>query len=81
MKYNQQRAYRDGDWKYLKINENEYLFNLSQDARERANQVKSEPERLDTMRARFELWESQVPAVPEEARFHLPFTIKDMPSR
>ena len=81
MKYNQQRAYRDGDWKYLKINENEYLFNLSQDARERANQVKREPERLDTMRARFELWESQVPAVPEEARFHLPFTIKDMPSR
>lgn len=81
MKYNQQRAHRDGDWKYLKINENEYLFNLSRDARERANQIKREPERLDAMRARFELWESQVPAVPEAARFHLPFSIKDMPNR
>jgi hypothetical protein len=81
MKYNQQRAYRDGDWKYLKINENEYLFNLSQDARERANQVKCEPERLDAMRERFEHWEAQVPAVPEDAGFDLPYTIKDMPSR
>jgi len=81
MKYNEQRAHRDGDWKYLKINENEYLFNLSQDARERANQAKRESERLDAMRARFELWESQVPAVPEEARFNLPFTVKDMPRR
>ena len=78
MKYNEQRAHRDGDWKYLKINENEYLFNLSQDARERANQAKRESERLDAMRARFELWESQVPAVPEEARFNLPFTVKDI---
>ena len=40
-----------------------------------------EPERLDAMRERFEHWEAQVPAVPEDAGFDLPYTIKDMPSR
>ena len=36
-KTNAQRAMRDGDWKYLKIRDNEYLFNVVDDPRERAN--------------------------------------------
>ena len=32
-----QRAGRDGDWKYIKINDNEFLFNVVDDVRERAN--------------------------------------------
>jgi len=36
-KANTQRAVRSGDWKYLKINGNEFLFNLANDQRERAN--------------------------------------------
>ncbi|MEG1456497.1 MAG: sulfatase-like hydrolase/transferase, partial [Comamonas sp.] len=32
-----QRAVRQGPWKYLKINDNEFLFNVVEDARERAN--------------------------------------------
>ncbi len=35
--FNQQRALRDGDMKYLKIAENEFLFNLVDDPLERAN--------------------------------------------
>jgi arylsulfatase A-like enzyme len=36
-KYNDQQAARDGDWKYLKILDNTFLFDLAQDPMERAN--------------------------------------------
>jgi arylsulfatase A-like enzyme len=81
MKYNDQRAYRMGPWKYLKINAYEYLFNIENDARERANRAKREPERLSTMRITYEAWAAQVPPVPEEARVSLVYTLADMPAR
>jgi arylsulfatase A-like enzyme len=36
-KTNAQRAVRDGDFKYLKIGDNTFLFNVVDDPRERAN--------------------------------------------
>jgi arylsulfatase A-like enzyme len=36
-KYNDQQAARDGDWKYLKIRENTFLFDVVKDPMERAN--------------------------------------------
>jgi len=36
-KYNDQQAARDGDWKYLKILDNTFLFDVVQDPMERAN--------------------------------------------
>jgi arylsulfatase A-like enzyme len=36
-KYAGQEAMRDGDWKYLKINDNTFLFDVLQDPMERAN--------------------------------------------
>ncbi|HET7837053.1 MAG TPA: sulfatase-like hydrolase/transferase, partial [Variovorax sp.] len=38
MNHRGQRALRDGDWKYLQVDGNEYLFNIPADERERANQ-------------------------------------------
>jgi hypothetical protein len=35
--YNDQRAARDGDWKYLKILDNTFLFDVARDPMERAN--------------------------------------------
>ncbi len=81
MKYNEQRAFRLGDWKYLKINEHEYLFNIARDARERANQAKIEPDRLNAMRAQFEAWNAQIPPVPVDAKVSLIGTLADMPAR
>ena len=81
MKYNEQRAFRLGDWKYLKINEHEYLFNIARDARERANQGKREPDRLNAMRAQFEAWNAQIPPVPVDAKVSLIGTLADMPAR
>ena len=81
MKYNDQRAFRLGDWKYLKINEYEYLFNIARDARERANQAKRDPDRLKAMRAQYEAWNAQIPPVPIDAKVSLIGTLADMPAR
>ena len=81
MNHRQQRALRHGDWKYLKVDEHEYLFNLSQDARERANLAARDPERLARMRADWLQWEASVPAIPEDASVSLGYSVKDMPQR
>lgn len=38
-----QRAARRGNWKYYRIDENEFLFDLSRDQHERANRANAEP--------------------------------------
>jgi arylsulfatase A-like enzyme len=54
-----QRAVRDGDWKYLKINDNEFLFNVVDDVRERANLRDRYPEVFQRLRQQWEAWNSQ----------------------
>jgi arylsulfatase A-like enzyme len=54
-----QRAVRDGDWKYLKINENEFLFNVVDDVRERANLRDRYPAVFQRLRQQWEAWNSQ----------------------
>ena len=81
MKYKQQRAHREGDWKYLQVDDHEYLFNLSEDARERANQAHRQPDKFKAMRAAWLEWNAQVPPVPEDARVDVAYTLRHMPSR
>jgi arylsulfatase A-like enzyme len=54
-----QRAVRDGDWKYLKINDNEFLFNVVDDVRERANLRDCHPESFQRLRQQWEAWNKQ----------------------
>ena len=81
MNHRSQRALRLGDWKYLRVDEHDYLFNIVQDARERANLGVREPERLQTMRQAWEAWNDTMPAIPEDATVSLGFSVKDMPQR
>jgi len=81
MNYRNQRALRDGSFKYLAIDDNEYLFDLSLDERERANLAKKQPERLQTMRAQIAKWSSEVRPIDPEARSELVYTERDMPRR
>lgn len=81
MKHRDQRALIEGDWKYLKVDELEYLFNLGQDERERSNQARRDPERLQAMRERYALWERRMPPIPPEARADLVYGPQDMPAR
>ena len=65
-----QAAMREGDWKYLKINEREYLFNLAQDSHERANLKDREPQRLAAMQAAFAKWNATMLPYPPDAFSH-----------
>jgi len=81
MKHRDQRAVRDGDWKYLSVDGHEYLFNVEVDARERANRAKREPALLDEMRQRYEAWHATMPPTPLKAKVSLVSSLADMPSR
>jgi len=81
MNHRGQRALRDGDWKYLMVDGNEYLFNIPADERERANHARLEPARLDAMRAAWQAWDATMPAIPAGATVSLGYSYQDMPQR
>jgi arylsulfatase A-like enzyme len=78
MLFRGQKAMRSGEWKYLALEGDEFLFNLERDARERANLARREPERLAKMRARYEEWAKSVPPLPADAKFAIPYTKADL---
>jgi arylsulfatase A-like enzyme len=77
MKYRNQKAMRSGEWKYLSIEGDEFLFNLALDPRERANHAKREPQRMAAMRGRYTGWEKTLPEFPA-ATFSVPATKADL---
>jgi arylsulfatase A-like enzyme len=63
---NAQRAMREGDFKYLKIRGNEFLFDLVADPRERANLKERRREVFDRMVAAWEAWAAtMLPETPD----------------
>ncbi len=54
----QQQACRIGDWKYLKINENTFLFNVVTDPLERANFKDREPEIYADLVKAWKAWDA-----------------------
>jgi arylsulfatase A-like enzyme len=81
MNHRGQRAHRDSDWKYLRVDGNDYLFNIAEDERERANHAARQPKRLERMRAGWESWNATMPPVPDDATVSLGYSVKDMPQR
>jgi arylsulfatase A-like enzyme len=81
MNHRQQRAFRSGDWKYLKVDDHEYLFHIPADERERANHASREPQRLEKMRAQWESWAATMPGIPADATVSLGYGAKNMPQR
>ena len=71
MKYRDQRAAIDGRWKYLRLDQHEFLYDLDADERERANLGEREPARLAAMRERYEAWAATMPPIPDDAGFTL----------
>lgn len=59
-KANNQYAARVGDWKWLKIRENEFLFNVVQDPMERANLKEKEPDVYARLIQSFKDWEKNM---------------------
>ena len=66
-KTSNQAAVRTGDWKYLRIGDEEYLFNLADDPRERARLQSKKPGKLAELRTLFGDWNSEMLPYPEES--------------
>jgi arylsulfatase A-like enzyme len=65
-KVGSQRAVRDGDWKYLRIAGNEFLFDVVQDPRERANLKDRQKDVFDRLKGDWEAWNNTM--LPERPR-------------
>jgi arylsulfatase A-like enzyme len=65
-----QRAVRDGDWKYLKVNDHEFLFDVVVDARERANLRDKHPEVFDRLRRRWAEWDAGMLPITDDVFTH-----------
>lgn len=78
MKFREQRAMRSGRWKYLSIEGHEFLYDLSKDARERANLRKHEPAKFMELKRRYEIWQATMPPIPPDAIATVPYTEVDI---
>jgi len=63
----EQAAMRDGNWKYLKLGSNEYLFDLSRDERERAELSTREPQRFAAMKQQWQAWNAAMLPYPSDS--------------
>lgn len=78
MVYRNQKAVRSGVWKYLSIEGNEFLFDLSRDQRERANMRYREPGKFEELRKAYFEWDLSMPPRPEDAAVALEYTAETM---
>ena len=69
-KANKQRAVRSGNWKYLKIAENEFLFDVVADQHERANLSSKYPDVFNNLKQQWEAWHSTMLPITDEVRTH-----------
>jgi hypothetical protein len=79
MNHRGQRAARLGDWKYLRVDGHDYLFNIPADERERANHASREPAPGRAAR-RLGSLDATMPPIPEDAPSAWAGA-KDMPQR
>jgi arylsulfatase A-like enzyme len=70
MKWMAQEASRRGKWKYLKIGENRFLFDLSSDPMERANLKAREPVQFASMEAEYRAWERKMLPLSSASESH-----------
>jgi arylsulfatase A-like enzyme len=69
-KASEQAAVRSGDWKYLKLKEEEFLFNLAEDQREQANLKKVHPSIFKDLKNRYAQWNDTMLQYPEDSFSH-----------
>ncbi|HKO57491.1 MAG TPA: sulfatase-like hydrolase/transferase [Thermoanaerobaculia bacterium] len=78
MKFREQKAVRSGVWKYLSVDGNEFLYDLSRDSRERANMRYREPQKFEELRALYREWDRGLGPIPDDATYDLVYDEKTM---
>ena len=58
-----------------------YLFDISADARERANLAHRQPDRLQAMRQAWLAWDATMPPIPPDVTVSLGYSLEDMSQR
>jgi len=69
-KAHKQQACRRGDWKYLKIDKNSFLFNVVQDPLERANMKDREPQRFVELASAWKAWNATMLKLDRKSYTH-----------
>ena len=77
----QSYAARRGQWKYLRVDGHDYLFDITQNERERANQGGLRPPQLQGLRRAGEAWNGTMPTIAKHATVSPGPSVKDMPQR
>jgi arylsulfatase A len=67
-RYHGQLAVRKGNWKYLSINNEEYLFNLQADLAEENNQIDQNTEITKEMKTLLTNWENEMEAYKQKTK-------------
>src|SRR4029077_9124536 len=72
-KAGEQRAVRDGDWKYLQIAGNEFLFDVVKDPRERANLKDRSKDVFERLKNDWTIWnDTMLPEGPRPVLYNNP---------
>ncbi len=71
-KAHEQKAVRDGNWKYLKMGEKEFLFDVVVDRRERADLKELHPAVFERLKAAYARWDSTMLPYPADSFSHDP---------
>lgn len=79
MTHRGQRALIRGNWKYLRVEGVDYLFDLSRDARERANLRERYPDKLAELMDAWDRWDASLPPIPQDAKAYLVFDKRQLP--
>lgn len=69
-KSQRQRAVREGRYKYLRINDNEFLFDVEDDTLERANLRERHPEVFARLKAAWDAWDAQFLPITDDVVTH-----------
>jgi arylsulfatase A-like enzyme len=59
-RFRNQFVARKGAWKYLKIKDKEYLFNLEKDVQEQTNLKETHPEKFENLKSLMSAWENEM---------------------
>lgn len=65
-RYRNQWVAREGNWKYLKIKDQEYLFNLQKDVQEHTDLKEANSKKIEYLKSLMNIWESEMDTYPQQ---------------